>query len=242
MPLLDHFHPPLTPARNRESFHALWSGVLVERLNRVVLPEGYFAETQVHIGGRVEVDVASFEDSSTRPTEATSCNGGVAVAPWAPPAVALRMPTIFPDEIEVQVFRDLGGTSLVGAVELVSPGNKDRPEARRSFAAKCAAYLQKGIGLVVVDIVTERRANLHDELVDLLRQPDSFRFPGGGALYTVAYRPTRTAPEDDGIDLWFEALELGRGLPTMPLALRGGPTLPVELETTYTETRLRGRL
>src|SRR4051794_39524786 len=61
MPLLDHFHPPLTPARNWESFHALWAAALVERLNRVLLPPGYFAETQVHVGNRIEVDVASLE-------------------------------------------------------------------------------------------------------------------------------------------------------------------------------------
>jgi len=44
----------------------------------------------------------------------------------------------------------------VAAIELVSPGNKDRPETCRLFAAKCVAYLTRGIGLVVIDIVTER--------------------------------------------------------------------------------------
>jgi hypothetical protein len=76
---------------------------------------------------------------------------------WAPPTPAVIIPTSFPDEIEVQVFGQSGGTYLVGAVELVSPGNKDRPETRRAFAAKCSSYLQLGIGLVVVDVVTERR-------------------------------------------------------------------------------------
>ena len=56
------------------------------------------------------------------------------------------------------------------AIELVSPGNKDRPEARRAFAAKCAGYLTAGVGLVVVDIVTDRLANLHNELIELMRQ------------------------------------------------------------------------
>jgi hypothetical protein len=36
----------------------------------------------------------------------------------------------------------------------VSPANKDRDETRRAFIAKCAAYLQRGIGLIVVDIRT----------------------------------------------------------------------------------------
>ena len=43
MPLLDHFHPPLSLERRWESFHAAWSGSLADALNRT-LPAGYFAE------------------------------------------------------------------------------------------------------------------------------------------------------------------------------------------------------
>ena len=53
---------------------------------------------------------------------------------------------------------------LAAAIELVSPSNRDRPEARRAFVAKCASYLQRGAGLVIVDVVTDRLANLHEEL------------------------------------------------------------------------------
>ena len=72
---------------------------------------------------------------------------------------------MFPDDIEVQVFATVTGATLVGAIELVSPGNKDRPETRRAFAAKCVSYLTRGIGLIVVDIVTNRLANLHNEVM-----------------------------------------------------------------------------
>ena len=30
MPLLDHFHPPLSPRRHRESFHVNWAGAIAE--------------------------------------------------------------------------------------------------------------------------------------------------------------------------------------------------------------------
>jgi hypothetical protein len=43
MPLLDHFHPPLSLERRWESLHAAWSGSLADALNRV-LPAGYFSE------------------------------------------------------------------------------------------------------------------------------------------------------------------------------------------------------
>src|SRR5262249_69539 len=162
--------------RHWESFHAAWTTEIMATLNRKVLPKGYFAEAQVHVGGRGEIDVAPFQQEG---------NGGAAHPPAsavagqtrAPPGAALATPAGVPDEIEVQVFDSTGGATLVAAIEMVSPGNKDRPETRRAFAAKCASYLHQGVGLVIVDVVSERRANLHDELVRLLQHPDTFLFP-----------------------------------------------------------------
>src|SRR5580700_4786927 len=117
MPLLDHFHPPLYPARRWESFHAAWSNSLMASLNESVLPEGYFAETQVHIGSRVEVDVATLEDASP---PRTPRNGPVATMlreSWAPPAPPFVLSTVFPDEIEVQIYGSPTGAHMVAAIE-----------------------------------------------------------------------------------------------------------------------------
>jgi hypothetical protein len=245
MPLLDHFHPPLLSLRSWESLHALWAGAIVGRLNEAVLPPMYYAETQVHIGSRVEVGVVTLEQESSRVAVAAAAGNGptaTAVAEaWAPPIPELVIPTVFPDEIEVQVFGSPTGAHLVAAVELVSPGNKDRPETRRAFAAKCSSYLQVGVGLVIVDVVTERLANLHDELMRSMGQPEAFLFPADVGLYAVAYRPARR-PSGDQIDCWRHPLALGQPLHIVPLALRGGPTLPLDLEMTYTEARRRSRL
>src|SRR5262245_16323494 len=172
MPLLDLFHPPLSLRRNWSSVHGYWASFLGGSLNSGLWPPGYFAEMHVSLaGGRVEVDVAAQKESSNGiPSgSAAASSGGVATLTaeaWAPPAPALEMPAVFPDEMEVLVFESKGGLSLVAAIELVSPGNKDRPEARRAFAMKCLTYLQQGIGLIVVDVVTERHANLHDEMAN----------------------------------------------------------------------------
>jgi hypothetical protein len=241
MPLLDHFRPPLAPARHWEGFHAAWAVGIANLLNRRLLPDGYFAEAQVHIGGLVEVDVPTFErGGGAAPADGDS--GTVAVETWAPPATALTIPFVFPDEVEVQVFRESGGATLVAAVELISPGNKDRPETRRAFASKCASCLHAGVGLVVIDVVTTLRANLHDELMQLLGRGEETRFPAGPSLYAVAYRPARTDPGGDRVTLWPFPLAVGEALPVVPLALRGGPTLPVNLEECYAETRLGYRL
>ena len=70
MPLLDHFHPPLSDGQFWESFHSLWIAAMVEQLNGNILPQGYLAQAQVHIGGWFEVDVATFE------TAPLGANGG----------------------------------------------------------------------------------------------------------------------------------------------------------------------
>lgn len=44
----------------------------------------------------------------------------------------------------------------MAAIEIVSPANKDRPEHRHAFVAKCAALLQNQVSVTIVDLVTTR--------------------------------------------------------------------------------------
>jgi hypothetical protein len=242
MALLDHFHPPLLGHRHWEGFHGWWAAALAGNLNEHLLPPDYFAEFQVTIGTRIEVDVATFnEDGAPEAARPNGAATAVQTRVWTPPTPVAVMPAIFPDDFEVQVFSNIAGPTLVAAIELVSPGNKDRDDTRRAFAAKCAAYLQRGIGLVIVDIVTSRHANLHDELVALLGHTNGFPFPTPTPLYATAYRPAHR-DERNEIDLWREPLALGESLPTLPLAVRGLGCLPIDLEGTYMEARQRGRI
>jgi hypothetical protein len=243
MPLLDHFHPPLAPTRHWESFHARWAASLADSLNPQ-LPDRYFAEPQTHAGTRVEVDVATFENAPARAGAASPRDGNVGVLPaqvWVPPSAALSMPGVCPKAFEVLVFHDDGGARLVGAIELASPGNKDRQDQRRAFAVKCANYLYQGIGLVLVDIVTSRPGILHNEVIHVMENDAQFLLPPTQSLYAVAYRPVRRRQEDM-IDLWPATLALDQPLPTLPLFLGEELCLPVDLETTYTEACRRLKL
>ncbi len=216
MPLRDHFHGELRGRRHWESFHSGWPMALVRRINSR-LPPRYYGEIQVHLGAVLEADVATFEDGSLTKLEDSSngAHGGVATAVWAPPLPAQTIAVDFPaqDVFEIAVYDDQGGR-LVAAVELVSPGNKDRPENRRAFAIKCAAYLQQRVSIVVVDVVTRRRANLHVELMELLERTEAAPWPEGQDLYAAAYRTTK---ENDAwrLDLWPQPLALGQPA-TMP--------------------------
>ena len=126
----------------------------------------------------------------------------------------------------------------MAAIELVSPANKDRAESRKAFAEKCAAYLQQGVGVVVVDIVTSRRVNLHNELVKLLEVGEQYHMPNK-ATYVVSYRPTRRR-KAQRISAWTNVLKVGEALPTMPLAQR--LLLPLDLNASYTEACERKRI
>jgi hypothetical protein len=241
MPLLDHFHPPLQGRRHFEGFHGWWAAALAGSLNET-LPPDYFAEFQVTLGTRVEVDVGTFtEADAVEPSPGGGPTTAIQTRVWAPPTPVAVMPAIFPDDFEVHVFSSVAGPTLVAAIKLVSPGNKDRAETRRAFAAKAAAYLQRGIGLIVVDFVTTRHANLHDELMELLGHTQGFPFATPTPLYATAYRPAHRQERNE-IDLWREPLALGQPLPTLPLAVRGLGCLPIDLEVTYMDARKHGRI
>jgi hypothetical protein len=172
MPLHDHFRPPLSTRRHWHSFYNSWATYLSADLNRR-LPPGYFAEANVQFG--VEIDAATFEEADA------SRAGG-----WNPPAPTLSVPfALATDVVEVTVFRDQGGPTPAGAIELVSPSNKGRAAAREAFVGKCVNYLNRAVGLVVVDVVTERRANLHDEILA--------RASPGTGLSGTDFTPRRTA-------------------------------------------------
>jgi hypothetical protein len=229
MPLHDHFHPPLSARRHWDSFHGAWAEAMAATLNQGLLPPHYFAEARVRLGRAVEIDLGTFEE---RRADSTGPNGGVAV--WAPPRPLLQAPLHFspPDTFEVQVLDGSEGPRLVAAVELVSPANKDRPGNRRAFAVKCASYLQQQVGLVVVDVVTERLASLHRELLDLLAVAAATPGQADGDLYAAAYRAVPAA-EAMALETWVEPLAVGAALPTLPLWIATDLSIPLDLDATY---------
>src|SRR4029077_7332074 len=136
------------------------------------LPPGYVAGPRIHTGSQVEIDVAAFEHEEAPRLQRTDDEGGVATDFWAPPEPTLAVETEVPDydEYEVRIYDADRGRRLVAAIELVNPGNKERPEKRNAFVGKCATLLQKGVAVSIVDVVTPRQFNLYAELLPFLGQ------------------------------------------------------------------------
>jgi hypothetical protein len=235
MPLRDHFRPPLDELRHWEGFHGQWPAMMVQTL-APQLPPRYFAEPRVYPGGAAEIDVGTFQEEAT-PLSGNGNGRGIATAVWAPAHPDLSVVTDLPspDEYEVRVFDTRRGCRLVAAVEIVSPANKDRPEHRRAFVAKCAALIQNRVSVAIVDLVTTRNFNLYGELLELIGRDDPFLVPEPPPLYAAA---CRGAPQGNTwlLEAWRNALALSRTLPKLPLWLADDFAVPLDLEESYEDT------
>lgn len=237
MPLRDHFRPPLDDETSWEGLHGQWPAMIVVAVNRK-LPPRYVAAPRVHLGSFAEIDVTAYDKEETTATGPTmsSGEGGVATEVWTPPQPTISAVTDLPDqdEYEVRVYDTKRHRRLVAAVELVSPANKDRPENRRAFVAKCAALLQQRISVAIVDLVMARQFNLYSDLLELIGQSDPSLAPDPPLLYAAACRYMR----QDNVwrfETWSRTLTLGLPLPTLPLWLANNFAVPLELEASYEE-------
>ena len=237
MPLRDHFRPPTTTHASWEELHGGWPMVIVQQL-RKQLPSGFVAAPRVHAGAQVEIDIAAFErDHGARAVSEPDRNGGVATAVWAPGAPSVAVETMLPDEdeYEVRIYDAEKGRTLVAAIELVSPANKDRPEKRNAFVGKCAALMRSGVAVSMVDLVTSRQFNLYAELMAFLGYPDATLGPDKPVVYAAS---CRWLPKEDRAELqaWWHALKVGQPLPTLPLWLAADRYVPLDLEKSYEQT------
>jgi hypothetical protein len=92
--------------------------------------------------------------------------------------------------------------------------------------------LQRGVGLLVIDTVTMRRANLHADIAQALEVGTEMDWSSASTLAAVAYRAV-SENDQARVEAWPEPLAIGAELPTMPLWLGVEICLPVRLESTY---------
>lgn len=204
------------------------------------LPAGYVAEPRVHLGSYYEIDVCAFEqsaDDESFSSPAPKSNVAIATAVQAAPAPTLTLDAEFPEEYcyEVLIFDVELERRLVAAIEIVSPANKDRPDSRRLFAAKCLNLLKQGVCLSIIDLITIRQFNLYAELLTLIKRSDSGTNAKHPATYAVTCRKRETT-EGSKLDVWSSPVAIGEPLPSLPIWLTDQLTLTLNLEVSYEET------
>lgn len=239
MPLRDHFRPPVSKRSSWEGFHGCWPGVMVQQLVDH-LPDRYVAEPRVHLGSYYEIDICAFErNDNDFPSVGSPLDseGDLATATEAPPAATLTLDAEFPEQYayEVLIFDAERERQLVAAVEMVSPANKDRPESRQLFVAKCYNLLRQNVCVSIVDLVTIRRFNLYADLLALLNGSDPTMSPNAPSMYAVTCRK-RQAGRQTKLDTWSRPLAVGQPLPSLPIWLSPKLTVSLDLEASYEET------
>jgi len=211
--------------------------MLVQRLFPT-LPDGYTAEPRVHLGRYFELDIGGFKGDAEGAPDPVAGAGGVAPAPYPAPSPTVTIDADLGEqyEYEVLVFDEDRGRTLVAAVEFVSPANKDRPDHRQAFVAKCAALIQKGVCVSIVDVVTVRQFNLYADLLELIEKTDPTLGAEPPHLYAVTIRGRPRAGTRALLDAWFYPLTLGQPLPSLPVWLDVDLHVSLDLEGSYEDT------
>ncbi len=234
MPLRDHFRAPFDRLPF-DGIHGMWPTRMIDNLFDQ-LPPNYFVAPQVQLGTRLEFDVAAYELGSGTGDFAQS-NGEGGTATLAPPKPTLDLECDLPlqDEYEVRIYDHDRNRRLVATVELVSPSNKDRPENRRAFVAKCAALLQQDVCVSIVDIVTDKHFNLYADLLDLMGLSDPSLGSEPPATYAVTLRGDRNGRRPH-VRTWAHLLQVGQALPALPIGLSDDKWISLDLEWSYEQT------
>lgn len=214
-----------TDDRGWDSLHLVWQNQLLEWL-KPRLPEGFRA----YLGG---VPALTVDSPNGRPD--------LGVRNWKPrPDLSADAPggegapdretvaTLAVDPLRT-VHIDLHG-QLIAAVEIVSPRNKDRPDARERYTNRYLGYLYNSVHLL---------------LIDVLPRPAGFSFADGIAAgigieqpqcpvpFAVSYRVGEPVPEGPLIAQWVRPFRIGDPLPAIRLPLNVYQSVPVDLEHTY---------
>lgn len=235
MPLRDHFHSPVNDTHSWDEVHGGWPMEIVREL-KPMLPTGFRAAPQVHLGSPFEVDVSTYDLHHRDSAGPVADSGGMATMTVPAPTYTTEAELADQDEYEIRVYDTERGRKLVAVIELVSPSNKDRPESRQLFVGKVAALLQQDVCVSVVDLVTVRRANLYAELLTLFGRADPQLAPTPPHLYAVTVRARRPPSGRVRLDSWFYPMAIGEPLPTLPIWLTPDLRVLLPLESSYQET------
>ena len=217
MPLRDHFADPDRPTW--QPVHGMWPAIIILNLIRR-LPPRY----QVH----PKINVGTFFGN-------WGGGGGTATLTLPETAVDVEVDGEVPSEYEVNVT-DLHDGKLVAVIELVSPSNKDRPENRRDFVAKCEAFVNRGVCVTVVDLVTYRDFNLYVELLTELGHTDPTMSANPPRTYAATVRKRWLTRRRSKFETWSFPMAVGQPLPMLPVWVGDHEWVPLELEATYGET------
>lgn len=219
-----------TDERGWDSVHPVWLTYLLEFVQER-LPPGYRAflggvpSLTVDAGhGKPDVSVRHW---GTEPAAEAATSGTSLLEPDLEASVPFRL------DPQRALHIDFHG-QLIAALELVSPRNKDRADAKETYTNRYLGYLRLGVHLMLVDVLPRPTGfSFSDAITSSL----GLELPPLPPPFAAAYRVGEVVPVGDDmgslVGLWRRPLRVGQPLPTLPLPLSLHKFVPIDLEETY---------
>jgi hypothetical protein len=228
-----------TDERGWDSVHPLWLTYLLEYVQER-LPEGYKA----FLGG---VPSLTVDSGFGKPD--------VSVRQWGPGAAPETATTgigVLEPDLEASVafhlapqralYIDFHG-QLIAALELVSPRNKDRADAKEAYSNRYLGYLCLGVHLLLVDVLPRPKGFSFSDVITSALGMEVAPLP---PPFAAAYRVGEVVPVAEVVGslmgLWRRPLQVGQSLPSLPLPLSVHQAVVIDLEETYQRAAKRAYL
>ena len=192
-------------------FHLSWIAALRNRLNKGVLPEGYYALAEQRTGAPIG-DVVTLTNS--RPM-----TGGLRVLdhPIHAKHKAVSDRTGYARKASRLAVRHVSGV-VVAVIEIVSPGNKSGRVAMRQFVNKATGLMDRGVHFLYIDLFPPSRRDpngLH-ALIWNEYETELFSITHDEPLSTASYCA------GNSIQAIVETFAVGQTIPEVPLFLDEG--------------------
>jgi hypothetical protein len=228
------------------SFHYSWIAEIKRFLNGGTLPQGYYAEAEKPAPPIVPDILALQEAADEIMADVEEDTGGgtalatavaapsLAVHRTAAPDLAETLPATEPRTLAI---RHASGDRLIALLELTSPANKDRRRSVDAFVDKAATALEHGVHVSILDLLPPRPLANADEPHALI--PRLARELNLAPLDAPPEKPLMVAALDAGdpptrpLELFAEPLAVGDTLPPLPIFLKPGRHVLLDLPATY---------
>ncbi|HZL38063.1 MAG TPA: DUF4058 family protein [Tepidisphaeraceae bacterium] len=213
------------------AFHLSWILEVSRRLNEGILPEHYYALPEQHVG-RIG-PIASAIGSHARDEDLRAPNTKDADLFVAEPQLAVTAETdlgFYRRKQMAIAIRHVSGDQIAAMIEIVSPGNKSSRSAIRAFIEKTSYLLDKGIHLLIVDVLPPGPRDPHGIHAAIWDDVAGQEYvPPAGKPFTLAAYETALS-----IRCYVQPFGFGEALVEMPLFLRPNGCVQAPLERTYT--------
>jgi hypothetical protein len=213
-------------------FHQGWTVELRTRLNKGLLPAGYYAQVEQRASGTIPdvltLQYAAADDQSWNESE---LEGAIAIAE-APPQVQMVLDLerrVYAERKNIVVVHHVSDNRIVAMIEVVSSGNKASEKEIRRFGDKSAAAIDQGIHLLIVDLYppTERDPQGVHALIWAELGEESSPVPASKPLTLASYLAAGVPRA------YVDPVAVGERLSAMPLFLTLEHYVSVPLEEAY---------